>query len=47
MHGISACVVHGIGAWLLPGSVDFGGWWGCWIGGVGPEGWGMVLDEVW
>ena len=22
------------------------GWWGCWIGEVGPGHWGLVLDEV-
>ena len=38
-HGCMASV-HGPGAWLP-------GWWGCWIGEVEPEHWGLVLDEVW
>ena len=39
VHGIGAWVVHGVWCGLLPW------WWGCWIGEVGPEYWGLVLDE--
>ena len=55
MYGIGAWVVHGvvngIGAcrfwdWLRCCGILLG-LWGCWIGEVGPGGWGMVLDEVW
>ena len=34
--------MHGIGAWVVYGRP---GWWGCWIGEVGLEHWGLVLDE--
>ena len=47
--------VHGsVQGWCLHGdSACFGvcmlctGWWVCWIGEIGPEHWGLVLDEVW
>ena len=39
-----------VGAWhrCMGGGCGIpSGWWGCWIGGVGPEHWGLVLDGVW
>ena len=38
--------LHGGGAWVWGQHCILPGWWGCWIGEVGPEHWGLVLDEV-
>ena len=38
--------LHGGGAWVWGQHCILPGWWGCWIGEVGPEHWGLVLAEV-